>query len=623
MRLILLLTLALILPLTSLAQEQLIRQVYDPKSDTWAEVTSLFDRLPGHGYAPIRITINNGLKKDRAFSLSFISETGNTYGNDSGSRMLSSFSCSCSAGNQETFDFLVPVATLFKTSSYDNESQLRVTLSTSGFPDGHGIIDSEILDSFPAILLSDTLYVRNSSELNNELTSSSLHHSYSSGSLQFAGHFSADQMPSDWRAYLGQDIMMLTCDEWRQLDPGARTAILEWNRLGGELLLYSTNQSDNFNSLKINGTANKNTANDSPSAVRSVRRSLGRVLILPIETSNQLNIKETFSMVTGRHNPAASATPPTSRFNRHPLLAQQSSHHSILHDYAKNWPLQHLLGEKNFSTGFFIFILLLFGIVVGPVNLFVFAKSGKRHKLFITTPLISLATSALLVMLIIFQDGFGGQGERLLLMDIQPEENNAYIIQEQVARTGVLFGSSFETSEAALITPVALAPSRWTRVALDGTASANYTANHGSQGLDVSGDWFQSRSMHGHLLKTVRPSRATMTLSTQSNERVLVSTFDFPLHDIFYQDNDLNWWHAAQCPKGGSVTMKRGKPQQFEDWLRQQSERFSSRNSLYLKELTIQPGRFFAVTEEATGIDSFDAIEWQNTTTIITGPVSR
>src|SRR5690606_21574539 len=91
---------------------------------------------------------------------------------------------------------------------------------------------------------------------------------------------------------------------------------------------------------------------------------------------------------------------------------------SIASDFSTSWPLQQSYGSQEFRYGLFIGVLVLFAIIVGPVNLFVFAKVGKRHRLFITTPIISLATSLLLVGLIILQDGFGGSGFRRVLMEV-------------------------------------------------------------------------------------------------------------------------------------------------------------------------------------------------------------
>ena len=589
---LILLALTLLFSLTSAhAQNQLVREVYDTKTNTWAKVTCLLGKLPAYGYAPVRIEINNGTKTDRNFTLSFTSKDNASYGSDSGSRMTSSFSCTCAAGSRETYDFIVPLVTVFQTTGYGTGTELTMNLSCTGFPSTSGSMTTETDDSWPCVLLSNALFVPNASSLNSHISST-----YSSrGSLEFAGSFEPKSMPTDWRAYMGQDVIMMTSNDWTHLDPGARTAILEWNRLGGHIIIYTSNASDNFATLQID----KHQAGK-----KSISRSLGQVTLERLPSSNRLKPARTQRIVVA-----------SSRIT--------TPHSSLLHDYAGTWPLHVTLGKKNFNTAFFVLILLAFGILVGPVNLFVFAKAGRRHKLFITTPIISLGASALLIVIIMFQDGFGGRGHRILLMEIQPDENKAYIIQEQAARTGVLFGTSFETSEPALITPVALAPSRWSRVVTDSTTPSSYTANHGSNGLNVSGDWFQSRSIHGHLLKTVRPTRARITLSPRAGAPVITSSFDFDLSTLFYQAADRSWWRTDALQKGNSTTLLPSSASEFKKWLKTQANRFSRHNANHLNELALSPGRFFTLTEDASGIDTYESITWLTTTTIITGPVSH
>ena len=574
------------------AQHQLIREVYDSKTNTWAQVTCLLGKLPAHGYAPVRVEINNGSKIDRDLTLNFTSRDNTALGNDTGSRMTSSFSCSCSAGSRETYDFIVPLVTIFQTSSYGSGSELVMSLTCTGYPGSTGTMSTETNDNWPSVLISNELYIPNASSLNSHISSA-----YSAaGNLDFAGDFNPKSMPTDWRAYMGQDVIMMTSHNWSQLDPGARTAILEWNRLGGHIIIYTSNTSDDLATLHIDARqpGKKNTL-----------RSFGQITLTPLPVSNRLDPATTQKLVQPRAS--RPATP----------------HASLLTDYAGSWPLQITLGIKNFNTTFFILILLAFGILVGPVNLFVFAKAGKRHKLFITTPLISLGASALLIVIIMFQDGFGGRGHRLLLMEIQPDENKAYIIQEQVARTGVLLGNSFETSEPAVISPVALSPSRWSRVVTDGTAPSSHTANHGNKGLDCGGDWFQSRSIHGHLLKTVRPTRGKIELSPRAGAPVLTSSFDFDLDALFYHTQDDTWWKTDALKKGNSVALIPSSETEFKRWLKAQSLRFARSNANHLNRISVEPGRFFTITENATSIDTYNSIKWLTTTTVMTGPVTR
>ncbi|NWK57267.1 hypothetical protein HW115_16715 [Verrucomicrobiaceae bacterium N1E253] len=577
--------------LTCPAQQQLTRKVYDEKSNTWAEVTCLTGKLPAFGYAPVRMTINNGTTTELQFNLSFTSMDNTSYGSESGSRLNSSFSCSCPPQSQEVHDFLVPLCTIFQTGRYDSGTALRLKLTSTGYESSNGRMYTELNSDIPSILLSNTLYIPNSSALSSELTTS-----YSHGSnFEFAGSFDPSAMPGDWRGLQGQDIIMLTSDDWNSLDPGARTAMLEWNRFGGRLIIYTNSHAENFNTLQIENQAR---------SIRELQRSMGTISLLPLPASNKLNATDTVDQIATRRG------------------ASLTSYQNLLQDYSASWPLSKVLEEKQFNTGFFIIVLLGFGILVGPINLFVFAKSGQRHRLFITTPLISLVASALLIVIIIFQDGFGGKGHRTILMEIQAEENNAYIIQEQIARTGVLLNATFETSEPATLSPVAMAPSRWTRVTVDGTTPNNYTIDQGESGLKASGDWYQSRSEHGHLLQSVRPTRGSLQQVSKAGSPILRSSFDFNLSTVFYQAADQSWWKAEAIGKGESISLSPSTADEFQAWWKTQAKRFSRHHARQMNKLSLLPNRFYAIATDAPAIESYSAIDWLSTTTVLTGEIS-
>lgn len=578
------------------AQEELVRKVYDTKTNTWASVTCLLGKLPTYGYAPVRVEMNNATKSDRELTLSFTSSD-NSYagpvGGESESRMTSSFSFVCKKGSRETVDFLVPLVTIFQSGSYGSATSLSMRMTCSGFGGVSGSMTTEVNDNWPCVAMSNTLFVPNASSLNSHISGA-----FSSmGDLDFAGDFDPKALPTDWRAYSGQDVVMMTSGDWGKLDPGARTAILEWNRFGGKLIIYTASASDDLATLQIDPTK---------PGEKSAARSFGSVQLVSLPASNRLDASATQRLVS----PGGTSS-------------YETPHASLLRDYAGAWPLQSLLAEKNFNSVFFILILLAFGILVGPVNLFVFAKAGKRHKLFITTPIISLGCSALLIVIIMFQDGFGGRGHRILLMEIRPDENKAYIFQEQAARTGVLLGSSFETSEPTVMTPVALAPSRWSRVVTNGQSPSSYSASHGSNGLEVAGDWFQSRSIHGHLLMTVRPTRGRIELSPKAGAPTLTSTFDHDLDAVFYHAQDGSWWKADALKKGNSVTLSPSSGAEFNTWRTSREKSLSRSDAAHLTRIASQPGRFFTTTEHATATETYGAIKWLSTTAIMTGPVVR
>lgn len=73
-------------------------------------------------------------------------------------------------------------------------------------------------------------------------------------------------------------------------------------------------------------------------------------------------------------------------------------------------------------------------MLVGPLSLFLWAPAGKRQRLFLLIPAISVGFSLLLLLLILAGDGTGGTGSREVLIQINPQDHSALISQTRFAR---------------------------------------------------------------------------------------------------------------------------------------------------------------------------------------------
>ena len=579
------------------APNTLVNRIYDPKTKTRVTVTALIDQLPTSGYAPVRVFINNGTKIPRTWTFRFTS-TDSGWSHE-GNEVRSSFSAPCEAGQNKAYEFLVPLVTAFQ-QGYTSSADLDVSVSATALPPASGSMDTVYDEGWPSVFLSDTLFKRNGSDLASETNAHISGSSHGgSSSIQFGGQFDPKQMSDDWRAYCGYDACLLTDGDWRDLSPGARSAILQWNRMGGTLTVYASSPSIDAKSLGID---------DLPAGTKKTIRSWGQLVIRNIPSAQTLNGSATVKEVDKAWR---------SMSGRHRL-------HSLRNDFHPTWPLQVAFGSKTAHIVFFILVLIAFGILVGPVNLFVFAKSGQRHRLFITTPIISIGASLLLIVLIIFQDGFGGRGTRVLLMEVRPDnnENAAYLVQEQVARTGVLFSTGFTTSEPGYLTPVLIEESRWARVteSNDG-GNGRYTIDLEENGLQVGGDWFQSRSEHGHYFETVRSTRGRIELVSNDPVPVVMSTFEFPLETLYYVTPDGTHWLGEDVQQGRNTKLKAAASTQFDSWVLSQRGRFAPMNQQRLDVTAKRKGHFVATSPDVAAVETLGTIGWKETQAVITGPV--
>ena len=588
------------------AQENLFIHAPDPKLKIRIEAVALVSRPSPGGFVPVRITVNNGSEEAGKIEISTTTTAGSY---NEGSTLNSSFTLEAPAQQSTLHDLLVPCPSLLDYSRGDGTVTMSLRMGGS-FGAASGAVSATYSDGQPAVLLSEPLFTPNASLLDNEVQTggasspAAVHRRHMSGGPDtFAGRFTATQMPEDWRAFSCYDGIAMTDKDWGDMTPGARNAVLRWNRMGGQLVIYALSSSSNLASLGISES----------STAKEADRSFGSISILPVTPDLKLDPPSTVKL-----------------FDSSTSLPTVVS--SVRDDFRSSWPLKANFGVQRYNYTLFILILVAFGVLVGPVNLFVFAKSGRRHRLFITTPLIALGTSALLVGLIIIIDGFGGRGSRVALMEVRPDqgENSAYIMQEQVSRTGVLTGAAFALTEPAAITPVVLdsGNNQWARLTDQNWGSGTrYEANFRDGKLEVSGDWFQSRSEQGQLVRAVIPTRGRIEARTLAGTPSLISTFEFPVKELYFRDASGGCWHAMDIEPGKAFTCTSSDASAMDNFLIEAAGQFSNRARKALiknkdNSLASRPNHFIAFSEKAPGIETYEGIDWQETRTYITGPIA-
>jgi hypothetical protein len=576
------------------AQENLFREVFDTKSDSYVEATALFSKPPFGGCVPVRVIIANHTKSQQSARISFSASDG-YFGSGSGSKTSISYDFSAEPGHTETRDILVPTP-IPLLSSYGNTTSLRAD-SNGSTGNASGSLNSNLNPEFPATLLSEALHIPNASALDAALKSHPRGRSY--GSDEFSAKFDPRMMPDDWRAYAGFDSILMTDHDWAALSPGARNAILAHNRLGSQIIIYQLSSSTDIASLGIDPDAHGS---------REIKRGSGSVRILPIKPELKLDPASTITLVTKDSPLPVRAKSMRSEFN------------------SGRWPLQKAFGEKTFHYGAFIIILIAFGILVGPINLFVFAKSGRRHRMFITTPVISLGASLLMILLILIMDGLGGKGARVVLMEVRPDhdENAAYLHQEQFSRTGVLLGSGFTLADSAIINTVPLDPSRWARVTTTNNGGgAQYNYKSEDRKWNCSGDWFQSRSEQGQNIESVIPTRGRIERVSTAGPPSFLSSFDFPLAAFYYVDSSGGAWKASDISTGKTFTCQSISRAELDHALSAQRSLFTQRNQHHFDAASpaYRMDSFLATTDNGPAVNSFDSIHWTSTHTVVTGPV--
>jgi hypothetical protein len=469
----------------------------DNSAEATITVSSCFSVLPSSGYAPIAIAINNDSLRPRAWTFAFKSPA---FAFALTNTMDFSVDLQVQSKSARTFNILVPLG--FRSSEY-YVSALGLTVDGPGasavsnvqFPNANRT--GKAATAFVAI--SESLAAKSESAIRTELASGK--------DDLFSATFVPNELPGDWRPFVGIDAIWITRSEVDALSSAQRGAVHDWLSRGGALFISgATEGAEPFQGV-----------------------GFGTLTVVP---DPPLDVSETVAAIR-----RLKATTMDEQLNK---------------GYAANWNAVSAAGPIKLRASLLIGVMALFAVVAGPVNLFVFAGRLRRHRLFWTTPLISIAASVLLFVLIILQDGFGGSGVRTALIHISSAEKKQLVMQEQIARTGVLLGTSFTVPDPCFIGPIVLDARRT-------VAKRNY---HNS-GDTFGGEWFGSRSVQAHWIESIVPKRADIVLANPLETQqpdvapVIVSSIAAPLERVYYRDANRQAWSARNVETGKKVTLQK------------------------------------------------------------------
>lgn len=588
--------------------------VFDEKSGSKVDVIPLFSAVPPGGYMPVRVEIENRTDSPVQFSFTFTASAPSAGSEEHA--LESSFTCSGEKQSTAVHTLSVP---LFPDLSGTSPSSSG---GYSGGPGRRGSLDwkerggeagrvgsQQYLEGMLFTLFSEALSGPNGSDLPGinapAQTRGRTSSSYGGGAVgEYAASFKAKLLPEDWRSYCGVDVLCLSAEEWVSLAPGVQTALRQWIITGGRLHIFHTGAAPPLDSLRIRADRLDGTT----------RATIGSGSVNLTSWDGKLvsNVADDLARLFSE---------PTTGARR--KYAAESQH-------TGGSPLADELGERSFAAWQVGLILLIFGVLVGPVNLFKFAGPGRRHRLFFTTPLISLAASLVLMAVIFFQDGTGGEGRRAALIHLRGGENVAVLKQEQISRTGVLFGGAFKTAEPAVVEPLLLPENRWRRLKQPtnygyyGRRSGGGDTHRLTAGEDgFAGDWFQSRSEQAQSLTSVRSTRGRVELSGTGEAPSIVSSLPCTLEQFFYQAPDGKVWSApGPVTQGQSVTLAPSSRSELDQFFKASTTRLS-RTLRREAESGMQPGTFVATSRSADAglMDTFDSIRWKDDFAVLQGPL--
>jgi hypothetical protein len=491
------------------------------------EAKQVFSKFPPSGYATFLMTCENQSQEEVEFTLE-LKESHHLSWKDE-----SSVNCAA-ASTTRHYSFLSTQPEMVSRYGHYGHSYLDMTLTGGGKSDRGYAEPLSCPPEASLVAFSRSSIDGKITDLNAQAASLWNHSSGHHGNVDWAAEFEPSNLPADERAFHGFSCVALKAFEWQALEPGVRDAILRYVKLGGKLALWV--EAGDTSLAKLEGKLGFGTV--------KINTWTG-----PLTASNL------------RLDMLAAKTPsrPANDFTTNSTdLETEAWRRRFDHDGKPSpvWEkLLSALGTRSFGSILIALVLVGFGVLVGPVNLFVLAPRGQRQRLFKTTPLISLGATAVLGAVILYQDGTGGVGERSATVYLDAGDHALYTQQSEVSRTGLLLGNGFELKERAYVAPVLLDDtSRWTRLKAPDYRSTGQQ-QYSVSGNRYGGDFFQSRSLQGLRLEFVRSSRGRLEVGGTAEAPTLQSSLNVQLDELVYWDGKKFWTSADSLTTGKTAVL--------------------------------------------------------------------
>lgn len=558
--------------------------------DVTVHITSPFSDLPPSGDVPFRVDIKNDRSTPGTWRV-FFQGSSNSLGATYYAQDMT-----VAPNTTGSFDVLVPMPMF-------SADWGGISLNTG--VSGPGIPNADVFSSFytntPGTRSPFTII---GSNLLGTIGTGPLE-SYDKdlGKTFYGSVVDADNLPSDWRAYSGVAVFLLKDTEWLTLSSAQRAAISDYVAQGGHLTIFTSDNPD---------TRTPQLQLPAPDGKAG---SYGFGAISVVRTATFPPAADVlYTIVEQEQGPSGTAQATDQNFS--------------------TWGLRQLVGTIAVSGAFILTFVLLFGTLIGPINLFVFARGSKRFRLFWTTPLISIVACLTLIAGILLTDGLGGTGRQMIAVFSLPGMNREAVVQEQVAQTAVLFSTRWHNDQNYLITPIsaqaindASAPTG-VRLYSSRTDLADSPDTFRQQGNEFSGNWFRSRTVSGQYLQAVRPSRSVLTLlnprapGSAQQPPVVLSSFPQELTTVFLRDQQGSYWTCEHLEPGSKKTCSASEASDFYHFWAAACANAGGKLRPLLNEAAGRNGCFYAtgIPPASDTLTTLGEIRWQVASGVYLGP---
>lgn len=324
----------------------------------------------------------------------------------------------------------------------------------------------------------------------------SSHHYSSSGTR--AARVPREHLPQRWQGYPMWLTLAISASDDQRLDSEVRAAIATWVRAGGTLAVATAGQVAGWRTLGIEPFV------------------LGR---------DADHLRQRIAELGGDQRPSEVPVPGTDRVP---------------------------------ATGFML-VALLFAVVVGPLNLWWVRRRGARHLFLLTTPLISLATCAGLLVVDVLVEGLALRRTVAQFTLLDQGQGQA------LAWTRASYYGGFAVGAIALDGDSDVRRSDrddesygyyGSRPRRGGGRDDDFQAVWDAEGQRLTGSWIPARTVRQLLYRAPRPERARVTIERVGTGWRVTNGLATGIAELRWRDPAGGQWIGGAVPFGATVDLR-------------------------------------------------------------------
>ncbi|MFW5798316.1 MAG: hypothetical protein ACOCXX_01550, partial [Planctomycetota bacterium] len=227
-------------------------------------------------------------------------------------------------------------------------------------------------------------------------------------------------------------------------------------------------------------------------------------------------------------------------------------------DRGKAWRAMPVVENVGINVGGVFLLMIVFAVVIGPVNLLVLSRMNRRILMLVTVPVISLVTCGGVFLYAVLSEGWT-PNVRLGVVTL---------LDEKARRAVTVGGLGYYCPMAPsgglhFTTDTELTP----HVGQFDGGGYGYRGHDGgdqsiSGSVDWTGDqhldgsWIQARVPLHFSVRKVSRSRLRLTFSGTGDARTVANGLGVDLERLLVADNDGQGWEARNVAAGGEATLE-------------------------------------------------------------------